>query len=139
MGKKMKTSRQIIAETAEKNRITVADILGDCRQRWVAWPRQEAMFRMFVECPHLSLPQIAKALGGRDHSTAIHGIKRECERRGLDYDRLRAVVGRPDHRNGPRRIVEGRINRSAKAGADYFQYLAADYAFVMTGAMHHGH
>jgi len=135
----VKTSRQIIAETAEKHRITVADILGDCRQRRIAWPRQEAMFRMFVECLHLSLPQIGTALGGRDHSTVIHGIRRECERRGLDYDRLRAVVGRPDHRNGPRRLDESRINRNVQIGADYFRYIANDYAFVMGKVLHGGH
>ena len=137
MGKEVKTSRQIIAETAEKHRMTVADLLGDCRQRRIAWPRQEAMFRMFVECLHLSLPQIGTALGGRDHTTVIHGIRRECERRGLDYDRIRAVVGRPDHTNGPRRVVEDRINRNAKVGADYFAYIANDYAFVMNSALSH--
>jgi hypothetical protein len=135
MGKEVKTSRQIIAETAEKHRITVADLVGRCQQRWAAWPRQEAMFRMFVECRHLSLPQIGRALGDRDHTTVIHGIERHAKRQGVDYDLLRRVVGRPDCKGGERNRTP---RRNTCVQSDYFRHLASDYGFVMHEALHHG-
>jgi chromosomal replication initiation ATPase DnaA len=38
----------------------------------------------------MSLPQIGRRLGGRDHTTVLHGIRRHCELNGLPYPRPRA-------------------------------------------------
>jgi len=126
MGKEVrKTARQVIAEVAERHNMTMAAMLGDSRKRADAWPRQEAMYEVFVQCPHLSFKQIARAMGGRDHSTIITGVKKHCARIGQSYEWLRFVAGRPDKYS---------IHRVA-----CFSKAATIYGDVMTGAMHHGH
>lgn len=80
------TVAQIVAETASKHKITVSDILGQSRKRDVAWPRQEACFRVFTECPHISYPEMGRRIGGRDHTTCLYGVHRHCERIGITYE-----------------------------------------------------
>lgn len=52
--------------------LTVDDLLGRSRSRRIALPRQIAMYILREET-RLSFPQIGDELGGRDHSTAMHG------------------------------------------------------------------
>ena len=66
--------KAIQREVADKYGITVADLTGPCRRRVYAWPRQEAIWRCRQETP-MSLPDIARRFGGRDHTTAIHAVK----------------------------------------------------------------
>ena len=82
----MRTSvADIVRETAAKHGLSVADILGQSRSRPIAWPRQEAMYRIFTESPHISYPEAGRRLGGRDHTTVIHGVKAHCRRNGIEY------------------------------------------------------
>jgi hypothetical protein len=82
----MRTSvADIVREVAAKHGLSVAVLLESCPQRAYAWPRQEAMFRVFTECPHISYPEAGRRLGGRDHTTIRHGVKAHCARNGLDY------------------------------------------------------
>jgi chromosomal replication initiator protein len=69
-----KFMRDILAEVAERNDVTVADLKGPSRQRRCAWPRFEAMYLMH-QAGH-SLPEIGRFLGNRDHTTALHGCRR---------------------------------------------------------------
>lgn len=80
------TSREIIADFCLRNDLSVKDILGPSRMRYVAWPRQELMYEIYTRCPHLSLPAIGRVLGGRDHTTILHGIRAHCEREGVLYE-----------------------------------------------------
>jgi chromosomal replication initiator protein len=64
----------IIQQVARKYRVTCLDLLSDRRSRYVAWPRQEVMYRAYTETT-MSLPAIGRHLGGRDHTTVMHGIK----------------------------------------------------------------
>lgn len=77
-----KTGREIIAEVAERHKLTPADLRGPCRRRAISWPRQEAMWEL-QQRTRLSTPQIGDLLGGRDHTTVLHGLKRHKERMGL--------------------------------------------------------
>ena len=79
------TVADIVRQTAAKHRLTVAQLLGPCRERKYVRPRQEAMYRVFTECKHVSLPETGRLLGGRDHTTVLHGIRRHCERIGVSY------------------------------------------------------
>ena len=54
--------------------------LGPRRSRVYAWPRQIVMHIAREKCPHLSLPTIGRLMGGRDHTTIMHGV-RACESR----------------------------------------------------------
>jgi chromosomal replication initiation ATPase DnaA len=71
--------KRILEETAEKHSIRVADLTGPYRHREFSWPRQEAMWRMQRET-RMSMPAIGRRLGGRDHTTVLHGIRQHQKR-----------------------------------------------------------
>lgn len=64
----------VLAEVAASHRISVRELLGRGRHKHVAWPRQEAMWRI-RQTGRYSLPQIGAFLGGRDHTTILKGIR----------------------------------------------------------------
>lgn len=64
----------ILEEISKKHRISQASILGPSRKRPIAHARQHAMFEM-AQQDHLSLPMIGQFLGGRDHTTVLHGVR----------------------------------------------------------------
>lgn len=55
--------------------VEALDLISARRARRVARPRQVAMW-LARKLTTLSLPQIAAHLGGRDHTTVMHGIGR---------------------------------------------------------------
>ena len=65
----------VLHEVAVAHDLSVADMLSGRRLRHHAYARFHAAARLRDET-RLSLPQIGRRLGGRDHSTAIHAIKR---------------------------------------------------------------
>src|SRR5439155_24946896 len=58
--------------------VPMADLLGPRRSREMAFARQVAMFLLRQETS-LSLADIGKELGGRDHSTILHGCDKIAE------------------------------------------------------------
>ena len=66
-------ARQIIERTAKHFHISMEDILGPKRDKDIVVPRQIAMYMLRCEL-HLSFPKIARELGRKDHTTAIHSI-----------------------------------------------------------------
>ena len=77
----------IVAETFD---ISVEQLKGRNRSRQIALPRQVAMYLLREEIS-LSLPQIGAVLGGRDHTTVMHGCEKIRELLERD-DRLRRQV-----------------------------------------------
>lgn len=71
--------QSIIADVAKKYRVSNIELISQRRSRYIAWPRQEVMFRAFKETT-LSLPAIGRHLGGRDHTTILHGIRQHEKR-----------------------------------------------------------
>jgi chromosomal replication initiator protein len=67
------SARQIIEKTAKYFQISVEDIMGPKRDKDIVVPRQVAMYILRSEL-HLSFPKIARELGRKDHTTAIHSI-----------------------------------------------------------------
>lgn len=67
--------RELIWETAAKHKISTDLLTGHTRRKEVIWPRFEVMWRARHE---LNAPYqtIGRVLGGRDHTTIMHGIKR---------------------------------------------------------------
>jgi chromosomal replication initiator protein len=65
---------------------------GKQRDREIAWPRQVAMYVMREET-NASLLQIGSMLGGRDHTTIIHGWER-VQAAMKDNDQTRREVAR---------------------------------------------
>ena len=69
-------ARTVIEFVAASYGLPVAALTGDCRRNVVARPRQFAMYAIRHLCPHLSLNMIGRALGGRDHTTILHGLRK---------------------------------------------------------------
>ena len=69
------TSRQIIEKTAKYSGVSVAEMKGSRRDRYIVLPRQIAMYLLRSEL-HMSFPRIANELGRKDHTTAIHSIEK---------------------------------------------------------------
>jgi chromosomal replication initiator protein len=80
----------VIQKVAEAFGITVEQILARNRTRQIALPRQIAMYLLREEV-QISLPQIGKALGGRDHTTVMYGCDKVADLLEQD-DRLRRQV-----------------------------------------------
>lgn len=66
---------QIIRETAAKHNISTEYLTGHCRRAGVAWARFEIMWRARHEVG-AAYELIGAVLGGRNHSTIMHGISR---------------------------------------------------------------
>ena len=67
------SAKQIIERTARHFQIPLEDLLGPKRDRDIVVPRQIAMYMLRSEL-HLSFPKIARELGRKDHTTAIHSV-----------------------------------------------------------------
>jgi len=65
---------EIIAKTAQYFNLAVNDILGKSRERKLVRPRQIAMYIMRDEL-NMPFPKIGDVLGGKDHTTIMHGVK----------------------------------------------------------------
>jgi chromosomal replication initiator protein len=73
-------------------RVTASDLAGQQRERKISYARQMAMY-LFREEAKLSLVEIGRQLGGRNHSTIIYGCDRVAEQRdvGRVKDDLHAI------------------------------------------------
>jgi chromosomal replication initiator protein len=70
--------------------LQVADICGPKRDKEIVVPRQITMYLMRHEMG-LSFPKIAAAVGGRDHTTAMHSVQK-IEKQVEADDNLRSEV-----------------------------------------------
>ncbi len=68
-------AKAVLQKTADYYEISYNDIVGTRRSREIVVPRQIAMFIMREELG-MSYPRIAKSLGGKDHTTIMHGVKK---------------------------------------------------------------
>jgi chromosomal replication initiator protein len=78
---------EVIRTVAHTFGVTVERMLSRDRSREVALPRQIAMYLLREE-GNVSLPQIGSTLGGRDHTTIMHGCEKITDMLERD-DRLR--------------------------------------------------
>ena len=69
------SAKQIIERTAKYFQLPMEDILGPKRDKDIVVPRQIAMYMLRSEL-HLSFPKIARELGRKDHTTAIHSVEK---------------------------------------------------------------
>jgi chromosomal replication initiator protein len=67
------SAKQIIERTARHFQIPFEDIVGPKRDKDIVVPRQVAMYMLRNELK-LSYPKIARELGRKDHTTAIHSV-----------------------------------------------------------------
>lgn len=90
LGRKSATPKQLIGSVAEFYDLKIDELLGQSREKRLAFPRQIIMYLMREELES-SYPAIGQELGGRDHTTAMHAydkISREIE----TSDRLKQEI-----------------------------------------------
>lgn len=85
------SSKQIIERTAKYFQIPMEDILGPKRDKDIVVPRQIAMYILRSEL-HLSFPKIARELGRKDHTTAIHSVEKIEKESAYDSDIRSAIA-----------------------------------------------
>ena len=84
------SAKQIIERTAKHFHIGMDEILGPKRDKDIVVPRQVAMYMLRSEL-HLSFPKIARELGRKDHTTAIHSVEKIEKESSFDPD-LKAAI-----------------------------------------------
>jgi chromosomal replication initiation ATPase DnaA len=68
-------AQRIMKEVCVKHRVTRAELTGKQRAKNIVIARQEAAYRLKTETT-MSLPQIGRRLGGKDHTTVLHSVRR---------------------------------------------------------------
>jgi chromosomal replication initiator protein len=84
------TAADVVEAVARHFEIAEKDLKGRARTRNVVVPRQVAMYLLREETD-ISLEEIGRAIGGRDHTTVMHGI-RKIEGQIDDDVQLRAAL-----------------------------------------------
>lgn len=84
------SAKQIIERTAKHFQIPLEDIVGPKRDKDIVVPRQIAMYILRNEL-NLSFPKIAKELGRKDHTTAIHSVDKIEKESKLDPNLRMAI------------------------------------------------
>lgn len=119
----MKTVREILAEVAEEHHMPVSQLLSKSRTNRLSRARWRAMYRIFTECTHVSYPEMGRRMGGLDHTTCLHGVRRYCEMHGVSYDAICALRGVPPSNSNHKRYgtmerlftAYGQVMESARA------------------------
>lgn len=83
--------KQVVERTAKYFQIPLEEILGPKRDKDIVVPRQVAMFMLRSEL-HLSFPKIARELGRKDHTTAIHSVDKIEKESVVDADIRSAIT-----------------------------------------------
>ncbi|WP_374569657.1 helix-turn-helix domain-containing protein [Phenylobacterium sp.] len=76
----------ILRIAAEDAGLPVRDLVADKRDEPTALARHRAFYLARTLRADLSLPQIGRHMGGRDHTTVLHGVRRIAERVVNDTD-----------------------------------------------------
>ncbi len=84
-------AKQIVERTAKHFSVSIDDIMGPKRDKDIVVPRQIAMYMLRSEL-HLSFPKIARELGRKDHTTAIHSVEKIEKESNLDADIRSAIA-----------------------------------------------
>ncbi len=84
------SAKQIVERTAKYFQIPLEDILGPKRDKDIVVPRQVAMYMLRSEL-HLSFPKIARELGRKDHTTAIHSVEKIEKEASFDTEIKTAI------------------------------------------------
>ncbi len=84
-------AKQIIERTAKYFQIPIEEILGPKRDRDIVVPRQIAMYMLRSEL-HLSFPKIARELGRKDHTTAMHSVDK-IEKEAIYDTQVKNAIG----------------------------------------------
>ena len=90
------SAKQIIERTARHFQIPLEDIVGPKRDKDIVVPRQVAMYMLHEEL-RLSYPKIARELGRKDHTTAMHSVRKIAQESLVDASLRNAISEIKEH------------------------------------------
>ncbi len=85
------SAKHIIERTAKHFQVSMEDIIGPKRDKDIVVPRQIAMYLLREELK-ISFPKIARELGRKDHTTAIHSVEKITKEIAFDADVRQAIA-----------------------------------------------
>lgn len=85
------TVERVLEVVAAAHGFTVEALVGPRRYRGLVAARQQAMW-LARSVSGASLPEVARAIGGRDHTTVMHGVR-------VHDDRMRANTATRERTN----------------------------------------
>ncbi|MCL4366757.1 chromosomal replication initiator protein DnaA [Patescibacteria group bacterium] len=83
--------KKVISEINQYFNIKMAEIVGPRRKKELVLPRQLAMYLLYEECK-LPYERIGDILGGRDHTTVLHGVEKIRESVNRDREIQRMLI-----------------------------------------------
>jgi chromosomal replication initiator protein len=78
-----RSTESIVKAVSDYYRVKAADIYNKSRSQSIAFPRQVAMY-LCKELSQKSLVEIGRDLGGRDHTTVLHAVRKISDMRARD-------------------------------------------------------
>src|SRR3989344_4849332 len=82
---------QVLESVTKYFKVSMDQITGPRRQKELVLPRQIAMFLIYEECK-TPFEKIGEILGGRDHTTIMHGVEKIRELAGRDREIQRVMI-----------------------------------------------
>ncbi len=83
--------KKVLNEINQYFNVKLSDLTGPRRQKGFVLPRQIAMYLMYEDCK-IPMERIGEILGGRDHTTVLHGIEKIKAVSGHDTE-LQRLIG----------------------------------------------
>jgi chromosomal replication initiator protein len=83
--------KKVFAEVNKYFNIKMADITGPRRKKELVLPRHLAMYLLYEEC-RIPYERIGNLLGGRDHTTILHGVEKIREAQTRDREIQRVLI-----------------------------------------------
>lgn len=90
------SAKQIIERTARHFQVPVEEMIGPKRDKDIVVPRQVAMYMLHEEL-RLSYPKIARELGRKDHTTAMHSVRKIAQESQMDASLRSAISEIKEH------------------------------------------
>lgn len=75
--------RQIVSNIARVYNVNAGEIIGHRRNKRICAARQHAYYAIATERPDISYPEIARHMGGKNHTTIMYGAAIFASRHGL--------------------------------------------------------
>lgn len=81
LGRERMTAFQYVSARCRDLGLSIDDLVGPSRCRKHVFPRQMLMWELKRRNPAITLPQLGRIFGNRDHTTILHGIRAHEKRR----------------------------------------------------------
>ncbi len=83
--------KKVLSQINHRFNLKMADMIGPRRNKELVLPRQMAMYILYEECK-LPYERIGELLGGRDHTTIMHGVEKIHRAVSRDRDIQKTLI-----------------------------------------------